>query len=106
MPDSDNSGRLLVKAATTTAHVPPDLLIDSLNGVVSAGALTTYCALQTLDDKDVATRGDLAKMLGVGKRTLQRHLSELDESGWLDRDWQSGGQDVVLGVRGTRRAVA
>ena len=106
-PDAANtSARLSISSPRSTAHVPPALLADRLAGVVSAGALATYCALQSLDDDTTETRGELAKLLGIGKRTLQRHLSELDEAGWVDRDLSSGGHDVTLGIRGTRRAVA
>ena len=71
--------------------VPVPLVRDVTNGNISDGAFTTFVAMVSfyLEDMDEdgnvrdITREELAKRRGISKRTLQGHLAQLRDAGWI-----------------------
>ena len=87
------------------SHVPSGLLVDRASGAITDGEVVTYCFLQSIVGRGMKRR-DLADHRGITKRTLQRHISNLDEAGWLDREKSETGegQEVhTVTIRHTRR---
>lgn len=67
--------------------LPPEMVDDVTRSELSGAAMVTYALLVRLhggyEDVQTHSRDSLAHLRGVAKRTLQRHLKELEQRGWL-----------------------
>lgn len=67
--------------------LPPEMVDDVTGAALSEVAMATYAMLVRLhggyEDVQTHSRDELAQLRGVSKRTLQRHLQELEARGWV-----------------------
>ncbi len=69
--------------------LPTAIVLEAAQGHLSDGALATYALIYLLvdhaDPEVVAlTRAEIAGHRGITKRTLQRHIAELRNRGWIE----------------------
>jgi len=101
--DDDESAEYAIRLPEWDwSHVPAGLLADAISEKLSNNDVVAYCLLQSIVGDPPRTRGELAEMWGVSKRTLQRRIAALEEAGWLVRegDDENGYSLLILHERG------
>jgi hypothetical protein len=98
--------------AQPVLQIPAQLMRAVIAGDVSNGAFVTYAALFAISDDDLArSPEDLAAARDISLRCFEKHLAQLEGTGWLERNVEELDQDDrpvrrILALRFTPRTEA